>query len=381
MPQRQKQRVPGAKLVGSAAASGDEQVVGMLTREMMKPLVSILIPAYNSEEWIADSLESALAQTWPNKEIIVVDDGSRDRTLAVARRYESKTLRVVTQPNQGAAAARNTAFSLSLGDYIQWLDADDLLSAEKIASQLTVLSQCANPRIVASGPWAYFLYRQQRAEFSSTALWNDLAPLEWLTRKMELNLHMQTATWLVSREVTQAAGPWNTQLLGDDDGEYFCRVLLASDGVRFVPEAKVFYRASGGASLHYIGRSNRKMEAHFHSMRLHIDYIRSLEDSDRVRAACVNYLQTWLMDFYPERPDIVKRAEDLAAELGGRLQVPRFSWKYAWLGTIGGPALAKRAQQFATNAKWSTVRSLDRMLLKAQERFGDRSASKARPTG
>src|SRR5512138_2951718 len=106
----------------------------------MKPLVSILIPAYNSEQLIEESLRSALAQSWPNKEIIVVDDGSLDRTFEVAKRFESKTLKVVTQPNQGAAAARNKAFSLSQGDYIQWLDADDLLAPEKIASQLSMLT-------------------------------------------------------------------------------------------------------------------------------------------------------------------------------------------------------------------------------------------------
>src|SRR4029078_12423266 len=98
-----------------------------MTEIEMKSLVSILIPAYNSEEWIADSLESALAQSWPNKEIIVVDDGSTDRTLDVVTRFDSKLVKVATQPNQGAAAARNKAFSLSNGDYIQWLDADDLL--------------------------------------------------------------------------------------------------------------------------------------------------------------------------------------------------------------------------------------------------------------
>src|SRR5262249_53710411 len=152
-----------------------------------------------------------------------------------------------------------------------------------------------------SGPWAHFLYRQRRAEFTPTALWSDLTPLEWLIRKMEQNLHMQTATWLVSREVTEAAGRWNNQLLGDDDGEYFCRVLLQSSGVKFVPEAKVFYRASGAASLSYVGHSDRKLEAHFHSMQLHVDYIRSLEDSARVRAACLTYLQNWLPLFYPER--------------------------------------------------------------------------------
>ena len=72
---------------------------------------------------------------------------------------------------------------------------------------------------------------------------------------------MQTATWLVSRELTEAAGHWNTLLLGDDDGEYFCRVLLASQGVRFVPDAKVYYRQTGSKSLSYIGRCERKMAA------------------------------------------------------------------------------------------------------------------------
>src|SRR5882672_6611417 len=106
---------------------------------MRAPLVSILIPAFNAEQWIGETLRSALAQTWPHKEIIVVDDGSRDQTVATARKFEAEGVRVVTQKNSGAAAARNTAFSLCHGDYIQWLDADDLLAPDKIASQLRVL--------------------------------------------------------------------------------------------------------------------------------------------------------------------------------------------------------------------------------------------------
>ena len=65
----------------------------------MKPLVSILIPAYNAERWIADTIRSALAQTWPRKEIIVIDDGSRDRTLEIARQFASREVRVITQQN------------------------------------------------------------------------------------------------------------------------------------------------------------------------------------------------------------------------------------------------------------------------------------------
>src|ERR1700722_3853728 len=102
----------------------------------MKPLVSILIPAYNAGPFIADTIKSALAQTWPEKEIIIVDDGSTDGTLSIAQKFASKGLTVVTQTNQGASLTRNRAFSLCRGDFIQWLDADDLLAHDKISRQM-----------------------------------------------------------------------------------------------------------------------------------------------------------------------------------------------------------------------------------------------------
>ena len=330
----------------------------------MNPLVSILIPAYNAEEWLADSLESAVAQTWPNKEIIVVDDGSKDGTAAVAERFRTRGVTLVRQANQGAAAARNKAFAVSTGEFIQWLDADDLLAPNKISLQMSVLSTSRNRRTLASGAWGQFLYRPSRARFVPTPLWCDLSPTEWLIRKMGMNLHMQTGTWLVSRELTEAAGPWDTRLLGDDDGEYFCRILIASDGIRFVPDAKVYYRMAGTTSLSYIGRSNSKIDAQFRSMQLHIDYLRSLEDSDRVHAACVDYLHHWLPHFYPERFDIVDQARELARELGGTLQMPKIPWKYAWIRAMFGPVLTKRAQVLFPSVRWQLERRLDKALLR-----------------
>ena len=85
----------------------------------MKPLVSILIPAYNSEEWIAESLHSAIGQTWERKEIIVVDDGSKDRTAEIARSFSAKNVKVVSTENQGLSAAVNNAYRICQGDYIQ----------------------------------------------------------------------------------------------------------------------------------------------------------------------------------------------------------------------------------------------------------------------
>lgn len=327
----------------------------------MKPLVSILIPAFNAQEWIAGTLRSAIAQTWPQKEIIVVDDGSSDQTIAIAKQFETDRISVVTQHNQGAAAARNKAFSLSRGDYIQWLDADDLLAPDKIARQMDMLNQCRSARTLLSSEWGRFMYRHDRAKFLPTPLWCDLSPSEWLLRKMGQNLHMQTATWLVSRELTEAAGPWNTRLLGDDDGEYFCRVLLQSDGIRFVPGAKVFYRVTPN-SLSYIGGSDRKLEAQWHSMQLHIQYLRSLEDSERVRTACVRYLQNWLVNFYPERLDLVAQMRQTARELAGDLEPPRLSWKYSWIKVLFGPVLAKRAQITLPRLRWSIVRLWDKAL-------------------
>jgi glycosyltransferase involved in cell wall biosynthesis len=328
----------------------------------MPPLVSILIPAYNAEPWIADTIKSALAQSWSGKEIIVVDDGSKDQTLSIAQKFASKTVSVVTQENQGAAAARNKAFSLCQGNYIQWLDADDLLSRDKIAKQMEAAEQSQSSRTLISCGWGYFRYRPAKAKFVPTPLWGDLSPVEWLLRKWEGNDHMQTATWLVSRELTNAVGPWNPQLMGDDDGEYFCRVLLAGRGVRFVPDAKVFYRITDSSRWSYIGCSNKKIEAQLLSMQLQIGYLRSLEDNQRVRTACLNYLQTWFIHFYPEKTALVKQLQELATTLGGRLEAPRLSWKYSWIQKLLGWDVAKRTQLYYNQCKASVLTLWDRAM-------------------
>lgn len=334
----------------------------------MKPLVSILIPAHNAEKWIADTIRSAAAQSWQETEIVIVDDGSTDNTLKIARQFESESIRVFRQENQGAAAARNRAFSLSHGDYIQWLDADDLLDPDKIRKQLEALGPSGSRRTVLSSSFGAFMYRPRRARFKPTALWCDLSPAEFLIRKLNGRVFMQTAVWLVSRELTETAGPWNTSMISDDDGEYFCRVLLASDGIRFVPEARVYYRSIGTGRLSYVGRSDRKLEALWSSMQLHISYLRSLDDGKETRTACIKYLQNYLLDFYPLRTDIVEQMHTLAIELGGHLEKPRLPWKYSWIKALFGWNWAKRAQLLLPSIKWSLIRSWDKALGRIENR-------------
>ena len=337
-------------------------------------LVSILIPAYNAEESIAETIRSALAQTWEPKEIIVVDDGSNDRTLELACRFESDFVIVVSQTHQGASAARNKALALCRGEYIQWLDADDTLAPSKVAKQMEVAAKCAGKRTLFSSAWGQFLYRPDDTTFVPSTLWCDLSPVEFLLRKMGRNIFMQTATWLVSRELTNAAGPWSTVLSADDDGEYFCRVLLASDGIRFVSESKVHYRYSGTRGLAYIGDSFSKMDSKWRSMQLHIKYIRGLEDSERVLNACLEYLQVNLIDFYPERLDIVQQMCKQATEIGGQLEPPRLSWKFSWMRRFCGWAPAKKAQLLLPHVKLTLVRSLHKLYangLSREERSKD----------
>jgi glycosyltransferase involved in cell wall biosynthesis len=104
----------------------------------MFPQVSILIPCYNADRWIAQAIDSALAQTYPHKEVIVVDDGSTDRSLEIIQSYGDR-IRWEAQPNQGGNVARNRLLALSTGEWLQYLDADDYLLPDKIMQQVTAL--------------------------------------------------------------------------------------------------------------------------------------------------------------------------------------------------------------------------------------------------
>jgi len=217
-----------------------------------------------------------------------------------------------------------------------------------------------------SSPWAPFYYRIRPARFVRNSLWQDLSPVEWLLRKLRESIHMQNATWLVRRELAEAAGPWDTRLHYDQDGEYFCRVLLASEGTRFVPETGIYYRASGANRVSFIGNSGKKKESLLLTMKLHIQYLRSLEDSERVREACLAYIQKGYRNFYPDRPDLVQEAQQLAAMVGGRLEVPTYSRKYFLIEKLFGFAVTRRVRHRWNQYKSTLIRSWDKALFRLE---------------
>jgi len=336
----------------------------------VEPLVSILIPAHNAARWVGDTLRSAIGQTWRRKEIILVDDGSTDKTLQIAKDFCSAQTKVVAQEKQGAAAARNKALALSQGDYIQWLDADDLLAPDKVELQIKTIDAAASKRTLFSGPWGSFCYRTSTANFCPSPLWCDLSPVEWFIKKWEYNAHMQTATWLISRELTEMAGPWDMRLFSNDDGEYLSRIIKHSDTIKFVPEAKVFYRVTGSSRLSYVGQSDEKIKAFLLGVQLQIQHVLSLENSEKTRAACVKKLQLGLLHFYPERPELVHEVEEIATALGGKLEVPKLSWKYTWIQKAFGWSAAKRFRMWYNRRKSDIIRSWDAVLFHVEERGG-----------
>lgn len=329
----------------------------------MTPVVSILIPAYNAEKWIADTIKSALSQTWPKKEIVIVDDGSTDNTLQIARQFESNLVKVVTQENRGASSARNRALSLAQGDYIQYLDADDLLAPDKISQQLKYADNGKNSRILFSSAWCGFYYRHQKARFIPNPLWRDLTQVEWITTKFNENTFMIIQSWLISRELVELAGPWNESLTLDDDGEYICRVVATSEKIKFVPEAKSYYRQWNIGSLSR-SASDKACESLFLSLKLSIEYLLSLEDSERTILASLKYLQTWYHYFYPEKHELLRKIDALAHELGGKLSPPELSWKYLWIKKIVGWEAAKNVRNKVRKTKLLAYMNWDRLLYK-----------------
>jgi glycosyltransferase involved in cell wall biosynthesis len=317
----------------------------------MKPLVSVLIPCFNAEKWLTQTIESVLNQTWKNIEIIIVDDGSSDNSFTIAKSFESDKIKVISQVNSGASAARNRAFQESQGDFIQYLDADDLLAPDKIERQVNLLSD-SNFDCIASGEWARFYTNYSEAEFKPDLLWRDLAPIEWLICAWENHLMMHPAAWLVPRKICQQAGNWNESLSLNDDGEYFCRVVLASLEVKFCRGAKSYYRSGISGSLSNI-LSPLALNSAFYSLELCTHHLLERENIPRSRYACATLYQRFIYDIYPRCKVLEQKAQAKVKQLGGTDLKPTGSPKFKLFSQLFGWKIAKRMQDIFYSINYS----------------------------
>jgi len=307
---------------------------------MTAPLVSIVIPSYNAAEWIGSTIESVVRQTWSSIETIVVDDGSTDDSVAIARAFESRGVRVLTQPNRGAAAARNAGLRVARGAYVQHLDADDLIAPDKIEVQVRQLE--GHPAKIASGSWARFSTSIDDAIFASEPVWADLSPADWLVRSWSGGGMMHPAAWLVPRDVVAKAGPWNEQLSLNDDGEYFARVILASQGVTFCGDARSFYRSRP----HSLSASTSRAAwgSAWRSWTLSTAHLLAAADTPAARRACADAFQRLAFDVYPHEPALADLAEQRVESLGGSDLRADGGAAFRWIAGVAGWRVAARAR-------------------------------------
>jgi glycosyltransferase involved in cell wall biosynthesis len=272
----------------------------------MSNLVSILIPCHNAARFLAETLTSALAQTWPATEIIVVDDGSTDGSLQELQRFAPLGVRVIEQTNKGAAAARNRALAASRGEFIQFLDADDLIGADKIATQIDVLRRAGVTK-VSSCPWARFTTGTADARFTPEAVWRDLSAIDFLVTCALEELMFPPAAWLIPRSVCEAAGPWDETLSMNDDGEYMARVVAASEGIVFSEAGRVYYRSGNPLSYGSVV-SERAADSELRAWDSIVETMTRVETSDRVKRAAATGYQRIQARYFGKVPAIVEQA-------------------------------------------------------------------------
>lgn len=318
-------------------------------------LVSIIIPLYNAVSFLEDTLQSVLQQSYKNIEVIVIDDDSTDGSFELAKKFESTTVKVEKNIGKGACAARNYGFALSKGDYIQFLDADDLLSTNKIESQVKALNGSQNQLAVCNTIHFYdtpdtgictdvdYVFSTETPEELFIKLWGGL----------DANMNMiQTSAWLTPRALIEVAGPWNEQLAKDQDGEFFARVGLQSQGIIYVPESKNYYRKHIKGSNIAAQKQRKHIESNLMATDLKADYLFEKLKSKEARKAIASQYKWVAMEAWPIFPKITSMALKKCEDLGGSNFSPVLGGQIIeWIKFNFGWKLAKQVSYYVHKIK------------------------------
>jgi glycosyltransferase involved in cell wall biosynthesis len=295
-------------------------------------LVSVIIPVHNSASFLGETIKTVLSQTFHEIEIIVVDDGSTDDSVAVARRFEQQGVKVLSQANAGAAMARNTGLLHASGDYIQFLDAGDLLSPNKIEKQVDALQGKPNKLAVC-----YYLQFQIEEELEqgfsldqSHFIYSSNCPVDFLVNlwgaKGKSNF-IQTNCWLVPRSLINKAGAWRPYRCPDDDGEFFTRMILASEGIVHVPDVYNFFRVGKGANQLSGNRSRGYLKNTLLTIDLKHRYLLQKGGHPKLNTALAKQYLDFAVYNYPAQQQLSALAMRRYRKLKEKAEVPLLGGK------------------------------------------------------
>lgn len=269
------------------------------------------------QKYLAEAINSALNQTYNNIEVVVVDDGSTDDSLAIAKSFESEKVKVFSQSNKGASAARNKGLQYATGRYIQYLDGDDLLSSDKIAVQLATLKK--NEGKIAVCSTIHFngdtlSQANVPSPYEDSFLYDDDDPVHFITDLLggyrEHGSMIAIHAWLVPKDIIDKAGPWNEELTLDDDGEYFCRIILNSKGILKTPGIS-YYRKYNDVNkiIDYRQNKEKLFKSALEAVLLKRNYIQARTNNPTSQKAIYRQLMQLAVMFYLEQPALYKQVK------------------------------------------------------------------------
>lgn len=208
---------------------------------MKPPLVSVIIPTYNRVSFLGETLDSVLEQSYSNWECIVIDDGSEDYTPELMEFYcKKEEVKFFSRPikyAKGANSCRNYGFRQSKGEYVMWLDDDDLLHKDKIQKQIEgIAGDCG----MATCAWGF---RKKKDYFEKKlSIYKDYNDSIELLQDYGKGEFFPTHVFLLSRKLITQGGLWKEGLLINQDGEFFSRMIINAWGIKFTSGTYVMYR-------------------------------------------------------------------------------------------------------------------------------------------
>lgn len=202
------------------------------------PIISVIIPAYNAQRTILETIQSLQQQTFSDFEIVVINDGSTDGTVELLKQIAEPRLKVFSYENGGLPVARNRGIDRATGDYITFIDADDLWTPDKLESQLTALQQ--NPQAGVAYSWTAFINEKSEVLYAWEPIYYQGNVYPQLLVK---NFISSGSNILVRREFIEAAGRFDPTLKSAEDWDYYIRLAAACQFV-LVPQYQILYRRS-----------------------------------------------------------------------------------------------------------------------------------------
>ncbi len=278
--------------------------------------ISIITPVFNSEKYIAETIRSILSQTYTNIELIIVNDGSTDKSEDIILSFKDERIVYCKQENKGQAAASNFGLFKATGDYIKFFDADDIMNPIHLETQLKILANRTDA--VASCEWGRFYDGNPlSAVFKPETVWQNMEPINWLKAALNQKSDMMPAwLWLIPKKVIQNSGGWDERLSLNNDFEFSIRILLNSTEVLFAEGAKVYYRSGVSSSL-ASSKSRKAFEDAFLSTHIGCEYLLAQDNSDTMKRICANRYQLWIHRIYPDYPDLLQKFKAEIKKLGG----------------------------------------------------------------